>query len=293
MFLPHFAKCTSRSKSRASPRIQFLGLLDTVKRTRDNSLHDISFLGSVKNLRHAVALNETRSHFRPELYPSINEQESLTDRSMIQAWFVGAHADIGGGAMLDGLSLYPLQWLLIESQRYNLVLDHNPGPRFANLIEDPIKLVLPSQSFSHHAGSQSHANQRPWIFSYANGIQIEMWDIRLSHNHGNLQDLGRKKLEKRSLSLDGSKRQRSSLAFWGWRKKKTKSMLSATPENGAEGQPISDADKPKGPKPGQSNMKDYTRHIIRLNPGFPHYTFQEVRKPFKNGKLQGYCEHSK
>lgn len=129
----------SSKRSRESPVIQFLGLFDTVKATNDHSLHDISYVDSINHVRHAIALNEGRQHFQPELYAPSYDPATLENRSMIQAWFVGAHADMGGGAKDDGLSLYPLQWVLMESQSFGLTLEHSSGRRFGNLVEDPIK----------------------------------------------------------------------------------------------------------------------------------------------------------
>jgi hypothetical protein len=40
----------------------------------------------------------------------------------------------------------------------------------------------------------------------------------------------------------------------------------------------------------ESTTNEPIRHIIRLNPGFPHVTFQSYRTPFRNGRLQGYSD---
>src|SRR5204863_908158 len=110
--------------------------------------------------------------------------------SIIEAWFVGAHADIGGGARDDGLSLYPLQWIFIESKKFGLVLEHNPKGRSKGLIQDPVKLVFPSGLPAENLPSTDIAEQQPlgpWQFRYTNGTEVEMHDLRASHNHGNLQ----------------------------------------------------------------------------------------------------------
>ena len=61
---------------------------------------------------------------------------------MVQAWFLGAHGDIGGGARHDGLSLYPLQWILIESKRYGLGLEFRQVPRRSSLIQNPLEVIF-------------------------------------------------------------------------------------------------------------------------------------------------------
>ena len=46
---------------------------------------------------HALALNEYRKHFLPDLWKSHNPQKTL----LKQCWFLGAHSDVGGGAIGD------------------------------------------------------------------------------------------------------------------------------------------------------------------------------------------------
>lgn len=100
---------------------------------------------------------------------------------------------MGGGARCDGLPLYPLQWLLIESQHQGLVLQHNPQ---RNLIEDPLALVFPSWKPSSPTNQVTNTRIL-WEYQYANGIKVQMQDLRSSHNHGNMQTLPRKLTEKR------------------------------------------------------------------------------------------------
>lgn len=180
-------------KTRASPVVRFVGTFDTVKRATDSVEHDLSFNDSIKHVRHAVAMNEDRYHFLPELYDT-NSMDLTAGRSLIQAWFVGAHADIGGGAADDGLALYPLQWMLIESRKCGLVLEHNPERRFRNLIEDPLGLAFPEKD----QPGQETAPDSTWSFKYSNGIEVDMHDLRASHNHGNLQKWPAKKLKKQN-----------------------------------------------------------------------------------------------
>jgi len=41
---------------------------------------------------------------------------------MSQVWFVGVHADIGGGYPQDGLAHYALDWMIARSEPYGLLL---------------------------------------------------------------------------------------------------------------------------------------------------------------------------
>ncbi|KAL1615001.1 hypothetical protein SLS54_009342 [Diplodia seriata] len=174
--------------------IQFVGALDTVKKATDPFKHDLSFNDSIKHVRHAVAFNEDRRHFLPELFDT-DAMTFADGRSLVQAWFVGAHADIGGGASDDGLSLYPLQWMFLESRACGLVLEHKPERRvLQNLIDNPLTLTFPDDTTV-----EENSESSVWDFRYSNGMEVSMHDLRTSHNHGNLQKWPRKKLEKRSV----------------------------------------------------------------------------------------------
>lgn len=256
--------------------IRFLGLFDTVKRVDDGSTYDISFLGSIFNVRHALALNETCVHFKPETY-DLDSDTATQERSLIEAWFVGSHADLGGGAKDDGLSLYPLQWMMLESKNYGIVLEHRPGTSPAQRIEDPIQLVLPTQSTPGSA-NQSKAVE-PWSFRYANGLEVKMWDLRPSHNHGNLQALQKKAtLVKEMPIAGGSRKKRSSLLFW--KKDQEENAISVKTTPGRCEAVIGT----------NTDIQTSMSHFIRLNPGPPQYTFPSFREPFDKGKLRGYCE---
>lgn len=187
-----------RSELTEAPIIKFLGLFDTVQMSRDAGDLDVSQTQSIKAIRHALALNEERLFFRPSVYDYTDTRDNET--SIVQAWFVGTHVDIGGGAEHDGLSLYPLQWMLLESKLHGLVLEHNSNGRLKGLIEDPLHLVFPPSPTScvdSDAKSGSGSDQPvPWVFEYSNGLKISMHDIRRSHNHGNLQKVPRNKLKK-------------------------------------------------------------------------------------------------
>lgn len=164
------------SKTQQMPVIKFLGLFDTVKKAPDRYHFDLSYNESIQRIRHALALNEDRYQFLPEVY-EIPTGRALADKSLVQAWFLGSHVDIGGGAQHDGLSLYPLQWMLFECQDSGLILGHR---NIQHLIEDPLKLVLLGEAPDPDMPSL-------WEFPYSNGIQIRMRDLRRTHDHKNVQ----------------------------------------------------------------------------------------------------------
>ncbi|KZL71939.1 peptidoglycan binding domain protein [Colletotrichum tofieldiae] len=187
-----------QENGREPPVIKFLGLFDTVKQYKDDDEFDISHVSSIKQVRHAIAMNEERPPFQPVLYEARDEM-GLTEGggSLLQAWFVGTHGDMGGGGVDDGLALYPLQWMLNESRELGLVLEYNPRPQLKDLIQDPLKLAFPSPPpFDMVADPNQLGEPQPWTYRYSNGVQITMYDLRRSHRHGNLQTVLHNKLKK-------------------------------------------------------------------------------------------------
>ena len=76
--------------------------------------------GVVDHFRHALALNEARPLFNPDLWKT---DADSSDSSYLEAWFFGYHHDIGGGDTVQGLALWPLQWILHAATDYGLVID--------------------------------------------------------------------------------------------------------------------------------------------------------------------------
>lgn len=163
------------STTKPAPTIKFVGAFDTVKAVDDEFLHDLSFNGSIQHLRHALALNENRRAFGAEyIYPNFNHPTtSLIVRTCLQAWFIGAHIDIGGSAAQDGLSLYPLQWMMIESRDIGLCLQFDGSFGGRAPLANPLQLV-----------GLLDADQEPNIFTTENKVVIKMQDIRQLHSPG-------------------------------------------------------------------------------------------------------------
>lgn len=208
-------KINSQEKIRQGPIIQFLGLFDTVKKhTKGDPDHDLSLKHTVLHVRHALALNESRAAYHPEIYQT-DPRADWPANSLVQAWFVGRHIDMGGGAKHDGLALYPLQWMLQESQKYGLVLQYQPDKWIAGdvTMQHPPKLVLPgvfdeSGIFQPYTqalpsqkqgggsiwGSEGKVDQgtlNEWAFTVNNGVAVTMYDLRPIHKqHGPAQGHG-------------------------------------------------------------------------------------------------------
>lgn len=155
--------------SNSPPMIRFVGLFDTVKPSLEKHQYDISFVGSIQILRHALAFNES------SLTPEVIEPQSATSmegRSMVQAWFMGSHQDLGGGTEADGLSLHPYQWMVLEAVYAGLIIQPDNKGKFLEL------------AFPQYTGQVPKLGQDEkieWKLKYANDINVTMFDLASLH----------------------------------------------------------------------------------------------------------------
>ena len=118
--------------------IQCLGLFDTVASLiewhrflpRLKSFEYTEQNPSVISVRHAVAIDEFRTMFRPTLWPkdtmflkNREDLESTTPQDVKEVWFSGVHGDVGGGypEADSGLAKIPLHWMIDETQTEGLI----------------------------------------------------------------------------------------------------------------------------------------------------------------------------
>lgn len=93
--------------------------------------HDTELSGIVEHAYHAMAIDEHRREYEVTLWDPISKPR----QSMEQRWFVGAHADIGGGYRDRRLSDITLKWMQDKAQACGLILDPERIPR---LTEDNV-----------------------------------------------------------------------------------------------------------------------------------------------------------
>lgn len=92
------------------PTVQFLGCFDTVGAylpigpSQQGLFHDLHVSSCVEIAYHAVALDEDRKTFKPNL---MNQREGINE-----VWFRGVHGDVGGGMPNTGLSDTALKWMV-------------------------------------------------------------------------------------------------------------------------------------------------------------------------------------
>jgi uncharacterized protein (DUF2235 family) len=122
-------------------KVKFLGVFDTVGALgipteplrplfrRWYAFHDTRLNKCIEHAYHALAVDERRSPFIPTLWETHEETTSE------QRWFVGCHADIGGGNPQVGLSDIALGWMLRSAQTAGLVCNDNVNVEQLGLVK--------------------------------------------------------------------------------------------------------------------------------------------------------------
>lgn len=115
--------------------VRFLGVYDTVlalgsrlradfDKDKGTTAPGLSFHvrslppASVSVARQALAIDERRTDFRPEIWRGAHAGQSVEQR-----WFPGVHTSIGGGYANDGLANGALRWMVDEAKSEGLVVD--------------------------------------------------------------------------------------------------------------------------------------------------------------------------
>ena len=155
-------KSYDQAKNVVVPTIEFVGVWDTVaayglpvdEMTRGVSnwiwpleLPNRILSPRVNFARHALALDDERTTFHPVLWtedlPAVTKQGDDTpieDQQLVQMWFAGMHANVGGGYPDDAMAFVPLFWMMNEAKRRGLIFKSEP---FAD--PDTFKLVRSTQ----------------------------------------------------------------------------------------------------------------------------------------------------
>lgn len=126
-------------------RIRFIGVFDTVGslgipggvgrlvNRRRYEFHDTRLSGLVDRACHAVAIDEHRKQFAPTLWTSVPIPIPQHPTRVEQRWFVGGHANVGGGgtkapAIDNPLSLLTREWIVDQAVEAGLVVEPPPLP---------------------------------------------------------------------------------------------------------------------------------------------------------------------
>jgi uncharacterized protein (DUF2235 family) len=124
---------TNREPLRFDPvTVQYIGVWDTVlslgsrlKATGDTttpsgrSFHTGKAPATcVRSARQALAVDEKRFDFRPEVWSEVRAGQTMEQR-----WFPGVHSNVGGGLKTDGLANIALHWIVKGAVDAGLKLD--------------------------------------------------------------------------------------------------------------------------------------------------------------------------
>ncbi len=123
----------------AECRPYFVGVWDTVNSVGwiENQLR-LPFSGhnpSIEIGRHALAIDERRASFRPNLWRPKPKPQRTGPKDLLQVWFPGSHGDVGGGypERDSGLSKIALEWMLREAQHKGLLTNPEREARIMGL----------------------------------------------------------------------------------------------------------------------------------------------------------------
>lgn len=66
----------------------------------------------IRNAYHAISIDDERRTFHPTMYLEDGRAATEANANIVQVWFAGAHANVGGGYPKDGLAFVSLRWML-------------------------------------------------------------------------------------------------------------------------------------------------------------------------------------
>ncbi|MGP4844263.1 phospholipase effector Tle1 domain-containing protein [Marinobacter sp. 1Y8] len=158
-----------RQSSRRIP-IRFLGVFDTVgalglpvpglrRLSRPwIGFHDTQLSDSVSYAVQALAIDELRSAFKPDLWTHSPDATRIardsTARRTLQVWLPGVHGDVGGGYPDAALADIALQFMIGQANQQGLewqvgsVFSSDPNDRFMGELHDSYR--LPYRLMSPH-----------------------------------------------------------------------------------------------------------------------------------------------
>jgi uncharacterized protein (DUF2235 family) len=144
-----------REESSREAEIECLGVWDTVGalgiplksfnffNRKYYEFHDTKLSGSVKNAFHALALDEHRQPYQSTMW----DPSSRPGQRLEQAWFPGAHANVGGGYKGDRQAEIALAWMMDRAAECGLAFDpaRRPAlsdPHWSEELKDSFALFL-------------------------------------------------------------------------------------------------------------------------------------------------------
>jgi uncharacterized protein (DUF2235 family) len=120
-----------RDKYSRAIKIRFLGVWDTVGalgiplpamqwlNAKEYAFHDTELSGIVEDAAHTLAIDEHRIDYQASLWDPV----AKAGQTVEQRWFIGAHADVGGGYDRRLLSDITLAWMQERAAGAGLIID--------------------------------------------------------------------------------------------------------------------------------------------------------------------------
>ncbi len=156
---------------------------------------------------HAVAIDEHRKAFAPTLWtvdflkgtPPPHHRRTLTQ--VEQRWFVGAHANVGGGCQNDALAQMPLKWMIDKAQLHGLAFRHDveidvlPSPApisdsYSEFLHGAYKALTRGHRYYRPIGEEpvvsSNTELRESINETIDGSVFERWRSDKAYRPPNL-----------------------------------------------------------------------------------------------------------
>lgn len=197
--------------------IKFIGVWDTVGAlgnpfwTHHESVSKFLFLDTHlyhwnEFAFHALALDEHRKQFEPTFWTQTTDNSenqnhsSRTLEQVEQRWFVGAHANVGGGYPSDVLAQAPLKWLMDKAARLGLrfrsVLKLDPSDPLAPIADSyeaftPFVLRPLNPRFNRPVGTDPEVGESRTTFRINETIDasvFDRWRGNSSYRPQNLQE---------------------------------------------------------------------------------------------------------
>ncbi|WOH66045.1 DUF2235 domain-containing protein [Bradyrhizobium sp. BWA-3-5] len=191
----------ARITSSRWPTIRFVGVWDTVAsvivpradRFYWPSLEELAFTlvnPSVEIFRQAISIDERRCMFRlkkwddPQTYKPVRFNDvKNAPQDILQVWFAGVHADIGGGypEKQSGLSKYPLLWMIDEATKCGLKVNQATVNQLAWGVQrkgSPFSYVAPDIRGDLHTSLKGAW----WLLEYLpKSARYKEWPARQSY----------------------------------------------------------------------------------------------------------------
>jgi uncharacterized protein (DUF2235 family) len=139
--------------TRPCPPIKFIGVWDTVGalgapgflgqlfNPRKYQYHEIGLNSHIQNAYHALAIDERRKPFAPDLWKRANGWVG----NLEQVWFAGVHTNVGGSCTPDGLANEAMHWLVEKAEALGLEFDNeflaHYLPCFNSVLHDSMTMM--------------------------------------------------------------------------------------------------------------------------------------------------------